>query len=800
MATLSSILNRIFPPADIRKRHGLAALAMAAAAVGFFWQVIFVPGTWMPAGGGDLVPFLYPNYHFAAQHLKQGIIPLWNPHLYSGIPFAADAQSGLFYPLNLLVFLLWPELTPRTLIGLAIIHFWLAGFGMYLYLQHSPLAQRLTLSPLAAFAGGLAFGFSDLFVVHFGNLNMIAVAAWMPYVMLAFHRGLIYGRTGQVLAGGAVLGLASLAGHIQITLFILLTLAWLSLWTLGQTWLTASKRNWGHLVQCSRRPLGYLILSLLVMIGISALWLIPTLEMSRQTLRAGLNYEEAAAFSLNPPQLLGLIIPNFFGRDPALHWGPWSRVETGYIGILTLLLALIALLRQRQHEVRFLGSLALLGLLLALGDNSIIHGWLSLSPGFGQFRAPARYILLLDFGLAALAAVGIQHLVMLTANGRDALGRILKPLTWLGGGVLVVSLPLAYFALLITQDRNPEIFRRATAAVDGLVIFALLLGASLVLLHLRRQGKLPGARFAIAAILLIALDLFSLGAYVDVGRTDPGRGFRHPEAIQYLQERVGLNRLEVTTDVWHLWQPNTALLHGLYDAWGLYNPLTLSAATRYWQQVGPRSGGAYNFLGIQYIVASKAGAPADGDIVPVFDADPDINIYLNRLALPRVLFVNQAQIAADHEAAWAAVRAPEFDPTRTVILEARAPAMPTISNAEAEIALLQYDLHYVEIAVNATGPGYLVLSDTHYPGWRATVNGMERPIYRANYAFRAVPIPAGESVVRMRFVPVSWYVGLGLTGLTMLALLGYVGLSQRRTQSPPPPVIDPPRAETPVGC
>lgn len=108
---------------------------LALATIGFFWQILFTPSTWQPAGGGDLAPFLYPNYHFAAQYLRQGIIPLWNPHLYSGAPFAADIQSGLFYPINLLVFLLVPNLTYEWLEYLAVFHFWLAGVTMYVCLR-----------------------------------------------------------------------------------------------------------------------------------------------------------------------------------------------------------------------------------------------------------------------------------------------------------------------------------------------------------------------------------------------------------------------------------------------------------------------------------------------------------------------------------------------------------------------------------------------------------------------------------------------------------------------------------------
>ncbi|HHJ07557.1 MAG TPA: hypothetical protein ENK24_08660, partial [Anaerolineae bacterium] len=412
----------------------IAGVILALLTLAFFWQIIFTKTAWMPAGGGDLLPFLYPNYQFAAQSLQNGVIPLWNPHLYSGAPFAADAQSGLFYPPNLLIFLLSPNLSFETLEYLAVFHFWLAGFGMFLFLQHSPPAKTLRLHPIAALTGAIAFEFSDLFIVHFGNLNMIAVAAWLPLVMLAFQNAVAQRRTGYALAAGALLAIATLAGHIQITLFILLAIGLYALWEVF----------WPGRDGSRLAPLGYLLVALLVTIGLSALWLIPTLEMSRYTLRAALSYPESAAYSLHPAQLIGLLIPNYFGRDPALHWGPWERVETGYIGILTLLLALTGAFLQKDRQTRFFIFLAGVSFLLALGDSSILHGWLSLSPGFGQFRAPARYILLLDFSLATLATIGLHRLMGgLNKTSRQTFSNLLKTVTWILGALTVVSLPLA---------------------------------------------------------------------------------------------------------------------------------------------------------------------------------------------------------------------------------------------------------------------------------------------------------------------------------------------------------------------
>jgi len=179
-------------------------------------------------------------------------------------------------------------------------------------------------------------------------------------------------------------------------------------------------------------------------------------------------------------------------------------------------------------------------------------------------------------------------------------------------------------------------------------------------------------------------------------------------------------------------------------------------------------------LGVKYIIASKAGAPADGDIVPIFAADPAINIYLNRAALPRVLFVPTAKIVDSHDAAWEAIHAPDFNPEAMVVLENsskfKVQSSKFPASADTSLAVLKYSAQTVEIGVNGDTNGYLVLSDAWYPGWRATVDGVEASVLRANYAFRAVPVSAGEHLVRFEFKPLSWKIGLWVSALTVLFL------------------------------
>src|SRR5512139_624893 len=128
-----------------RYSRDLLALAfLGLLTILFFWPVFFA-GYWIPQGGGDLVSFLWPQYSFAGEAIRSGLIPLWNPYLYSGAPFLADNQTGVLYPINLLASLIFPNLTYQVLEGLVIFHIWLAGAAMYVALRIWP---TLTPTPL----------------------------------------------------------------------------------------------------------------------------------------------------------------------------------------------------------------------------------------------------------------------------------------------------------------------------------------------------------------------------------------------------------------------------------------------------------------------------------------------------------------------------------------------------------------------------------------------------------------------------------------------------------------------------
>ena len=468
---------------------GLGLLALAA--LGFFWRVV-VGQNWMPADGGDLVSFLFPTYRFAAATLHQGWWPLWNPALYGGAPHIGDIQAGFLYPPNLLLFLLKPDFPYVALQWLGIGHIWFVGAGMYLL-----LARGLRVRRLAALTGALAFMFSDVFLVHFGNLNFNAVASWLPWVFWAFwpiangksHIASSGGKSavsylGRAALAGVLLAVATLAGHIQATLFIVLALAiYTALWL----WLNREEPGPG------RRALGALVslsVCLLVTLFLTAPIVFPALQLTGYTARAGWDYTQAAGYSLAPAQWIGWLIPGFFGRGPQFHWGAWPRVEVGYIGIFTLILAGLALALRRERRTWAWVGLAGISFLLALGIYAIPHGWLTLLPGFGQLRAPARLVLLTDFALAALAAIGLDAVLRpLEGAARAAFEKVWRLVAYALAAVLAIGVPLAYLALLLVQDRDPAIELRVSITLIAVLSFAGLVLASFLWLSARR-GKL----------------------------------------------------------------------------------------------------------------------------------------------------------------------------------------------------------------------------------------------------------------------------------------------------------------------
>jgi len=739
-------------------------LLLALLGAGFYWRLL-LGDAYAPAGGGDLASFLYPYYAYAARSLHAGTMPLWNPFVFAGMPFVGDVQNGLFYPINLIQFVASPQLSYLDMEAMAILHVWLAGAGMYLCLRYLPKGG---VGELPALLGAVAFMFSDLFVMHFGNLNMIAVAAWLPIVFLLFARALESGSLAGAALAGLVLGLSSLAGHIQPTIYNGLVLAALAIWK------AIRERHAG-------RPLTQLALVAAIAAAAAAPALLPAMALTRETPRAAFSYWEASHYSLSPLRSIGIVLPDFFGRDPATYWGWGDRVETGYIGLLPLLLAVAAAAYLREKRwVPFFVGVGGVSYLIALGDTTPLQGWSYLLPGLNVLRAPGRALYLTDFALAALAAIACQALVEAPAPSvaRQALARYARSVQRSGLIVGVALLAATILAVFLLQDRDAVIFHRAWMAANSVARAGIVLAATMLLLNGPLvRGKAVGRTWFAAALALAYLDLASVGAYVDIGPNDPTASFRHPEALAFLHSDPNYYRIDVSPEAASAWQPDLGCLFGVENIRGVVNPMELQRYRRFLDLAQDRGSRLYDLLGAKYLLLSKGEQPGNAKFAPAFGGDSTTDIYLNTQAYPLALIVHQAVGIRSEAEAEARLRQ-IADPGEVVIVEGQAESVAPATGPE-RLWFSSRGNNGMTLALELSQPAYLLLTVPYCQGWAARLDGRPAAIQPADLAFMAVSVPSGRHSVSFRYTPPHLAISLGVSAGALL-VTGALALHRKR--------------------
>jgi hypothetical protein len=248
---------------------------------------------------------------------------------------------------------------------------------------------------------------------------------------------------------------------------------------------------------------------------------------------------------------------------------------------------------------------------------------------------------------------------------------------------------------------------------------------------------------------------------------------------------------------------STAMRYDLYDARGYDYPVELRYA-ELWKRVitsstncnyafCPESAGttpaalkALGILGVHDLLQQRRDAPLRG-FRTLYDG-PDARVYANPAALPRAFVVDRQVVVDGADAAREAITAPAFRPRSAVVTEApisglTAAGVRAAGSPPGEARISDYRDERVEIRTRTTRPGLLVLTDSFYPGWKATVDGQDAKIHRVDYLVRGVQVPAGEHTVRFRYEPASWRVGWITSAVALAVILGAVvlGLRRRRT-------------------
>lgn len=786
---------------ELGRKEVLTALAVALAlAVLVLWPVAFTDRVPVPADAIDRVdpwrseapsqlaeeapwnPLITDSLW---QVVPEGIavhglwsqgLPLWDPEPSCGVP--AFAQGRMY---SNPIFNLTARITgPLEAIGwTAMLQLTMALWGAYL------LARQLGVVPAAAAVAAVAYGFNLYLMVWLPHTSFFGAMVWLPLVFFAFERVISTGRLSWMALGATVFAIQILEGHIATPFFGAITLG---IWSAVRG--CAAARS----VRSLRAGLRPVAVAAGLLVGgalLAAPQILATAELFFQTPRG---HAVGRTSVIDFEQGLRAIAPWFWGHrfHGGTYMGPFNVAELGlYFGVLPLALIFLAPLGSRRLEGWFFSATAVLcGLVVFdLPPLRAVLGWIY--PILYQ-SFPGRIFVIAAFAGSVAAGLGAHWL--LVGSSRRQVRR------WTIG-VLLASVFIWAVAAWVALFHRPAAIEAQGGAdwivwlentrVEGLLWAGGLLAVGAVAMWFIRLGggTRPALQWALA--IIAAVDLLRVGA-----GTIPFYSARDilPPTPTIVRLSALLSATETSSRIVPL--PSQQMIPGqvpsVFDlpSVSTYSSWPLTRYDRYASLTGMRylswpliyfndcCSPMMNALGSRFIVAPDDLRPSSLDLGPGFDLlqDGDVRIWENPMAMPRARVVHRVRWmqAGDIEAVGRVMASGDVDLRSEVVLEGEGAEIASeAGNSGFQGAAILLDRPTrVEVEVDVDRPGVLVLADTWYPGWEATVNGQPAEVFPANLALRGVPVPEGRSLVVFSYRPAWLIPGLLLSLLGVVFLVG----------------------------
>ena len=738
-----------------------------------------------------LIGFFGPEKHGLARLLRDGSLPVWLDNQYGGEPFLANLQHAVLYPGNLPFWLL-PTSTALEVV--TALHVALAGLFMWAYCR---IALRT--SRWGAALAGLAFGLGSVTLAHIILLNQLQVIAWMPLVLLFGHLALEQGRLRFVVLTGVATGLQLLAGHPEEWVYTLVALA-----TYGLAWtLAAAPRSWPRRAAMAALRLG----AAMVMFGLLFAWqLLPTLLLQRQGWRTAPGFDEQ--YELPAKLAFNALLPDYGNI--------LNGENQAFIGLVALALAGLGVWagpRRLAWARVWMLLLALLGIVMALGDQNPLYRFIAERVGVvQQFRVPARYLLLFYFTMAAAAALGTDVLLY------DHIGRLRRRLVQGLGGLAVLGLVFAAALTVGGRSSGVESYRwwALAAAVGALgwavagfrraprvAVALLLLGVTTVELRQARPGAeyhemVPNVVYNDPGPILRQLGREG-GRYVSIARDLPSsaaeramidvpKGFTPKMGAYY---RVSWPRRLAARPAWE-YAANAETISGrdgglmplrTYQEFfvSAVNPAGQLTAGVTLQPPSTWGWSSLDLLGVRWFVTTGLPASEVQVLRQHGFRQVDQVAYFRlweRAPPPLARMQYEVDVVPSSENRVARLKGgyPLLD--RAIVEE---PVGALRRSAERPtVEVVERGRTRVRVLAETAADGLLVLADPWYPQWRVEVDGKPAKLLRVDHAFRGVLVPAGRHQVVFTYQDRAMWLGAALTLATCLALVGVWAVRRRR--------------------
>lgn len=710
--------------------------------------------------GADVVRELYPWKFYTIDSLKSGFFPFWNPYTFSGNPHFANLQSGVLYPVNI-IFFIFPYISAWSIY--IILQFVFLMFFTYLFLR------QINLSKVASLFGAIAFSFSGFVTVWAWYGNLGHALAFLPLVFYFIEK--IYKQPKWYFFPLLIIALvfSIFAGYIQYVMYIYL----LSFAYIFSRFVTQKKKNIKLLL---------LLISCFLLAGLlAAVQLLPVFELVSNSLRSTYSYQVLLERLMPPESMVTLLVPDFFGNPATMNYflrGGSSLERASSIGVWPLIFVVVALFSKKTFFRNYftVSSLVIYISVLSIFPIAYFH---SIGIPFLSTGIPTRALSIFCFCMAVLSAIGLNAFIK-DEISKKTFVKILIFFMVVFAGLWIVA--------FVNSDPHMLISRRNLI----LPTFIFTIGSITFLLKIKKN-KL--------AVLLILLTLAELFYYFQKFNSFVPASYMYPfsEITEKLRSIQGLDRF------WGYGNANIdsnfQLIEKNYTTAGYdaifskrYGEFTAASSEGKIPLEVPRSvadiiGGygvndlkqnpyrkrALDITGVKYILNKKGDKGLDS----AFDTEKyDLiwenggwQIYLNKDAVPRVNLVGDYKAIENKDEIIKNLYNLKLNPKETVILEEKLNGKNIKKDSAAKVTIKKYHPNFMSVNTESKNDQILFISDNYFPGWHALVDGVEQPILRANYTFRAVPLEAGKHSVYIYYFPDSFKLGLIISISSFLCLI-----------------------------
>ncbi len=689
-------------PAALRKDGILALLVLTPEILIFYRKVVF--------SAHYVIPWDFRYYHlplttFIASSWRKGQFPLWDPYTYCGLPFFANINAQIFYPPTAFTVLIANLFGGQHLTYLMELH--LAGHvllgGVFTFL----LLRELDVRRGAALIGGTIFQCGPYFTSQAQHLGAIDGAAWIPLACLCVVRLAKIPSLRWMGVLALSFALSILAGFPSTA-----AAAFLGVFTIAVALIAFQKSP--------AKLLGYCALAAVLAILLSAVQLLPTIQVSSLSVSKFRGDFRGASWGVPWQAFASMIWPDFYHLfELNLYKLPWNPTFLYlYCGIPALVFVAVAIIRRTRQAAAF-AALTIVAWFWMMGTYTL-PGRLFF-PLFSDLTRDSVYVeftmVLFALGIAILAALGANSLLS-------------KP------HYMAAALAVTFLDLMLAG--SGKIMNAASVDVEAGVSYTQFAGSHELVDWIRERlnQSSPPARF----------DLYNdfTGWVTTAPITElPTANGNDPFALYRLMQ--------------------VRLLFCKGERWG-----------RFYQVSQPDSP-ILDLLNVRLLL-STTPVPGNSKFVKAADL-PGRAIYESHTALPRFFLVSNVERAEDMADAVRQLKSAAFDPRNMAVVE-QGTAIHYPDAAAGVVRVIEYQSSELKLRVESAQPQYLVTSEVNYPGWSASIDGQEVPISMTNIAFRGLPVPAGNHEIVFRFFPtiLLWSAGISAVACLVLGWLLFASL------------------------